>query len=95
MRVALKQNAGGKLGKAAADQVESRPHVLQILGLFVGVVLGLILFLYMVLQLEDLQQFQNSTQFALVLLGLSTVYGIMLIGLAETTKKVAGILFTT
>lgn len=83
------------MGNAAAAQVEQRPHVLRILGLFVGVVGGLILFLYVVLQLEDLQQFQNSTQFALVLLGLGTVYGIMLIGLAETTKKIAGILFTT
>ena len=83
------------MGNAAAAQGEPRPHVLQILGLFVGVVCGLILFLYIVLQLEDLQQFQNSTQFALVLLGLGTVYGIMLIGLAETTKKVAGILFTS
>lgn len=83
------------MGNAGAAQLEQRPHVLRILGLFVGVVGGLILFLYVVLQLEDLQQFQNSTQFALVLLGLGTVYGIMLIGLAETTKKIAGILFTT
>lgn len=72
--------------------MEPTHRILPIFALFIGVVGGLVIFLWIVLQLEDFQQFQSSTQFALVLLGLSTVYGILLIGLAETTKKIARVL---
>jgi len=56
---------------------------------------GLIVFLYVVLQLEYVQQFQTPTEFAILLAGLSGIYGIIIIGLAETAKRLAGILFPT
>lgn len=54
---------------------------------------GLPIFIHYALQFQDLTLFLNSTQFALVLLGLSTIYGIIIIGLAKTAKEVYTILF--